>query len=150
MLALTGSLLSPFGLGLIVSLVLQIPKRLSLKNKTLKTYLEILAWVRFHLSINLTWCMCQEQMPYKVDVFCARRTIFLILFIIWKLTFFIESICPWEENDSPVFLASKWHYLLLSPFIFYSSALVAEHRKQSGNLRGCSEIFSLSSGHQVI
>lgn len=92
-------------------------------------------------------------MPYKVNVFCARRSVFFfILFIIWKLTFLLRAFCPWEENDSQVFLASKWHYLLLSFIMFYSSALVAERRKQSGNLRGCSEdeISSPSSGQQVI
>lgn len=53
--------------------------------------------------------------------------------------FLLRAFCPWEENDSQVFFASKWHYLLLSLINFYSSALVAERRKQSGNLRGCSE-----------
>lgn len=80
-------------------------------------------------------------MPYKVDVFCARRTRFLILFIYLEVDFFVllRAFCPWEENDSQVFLASKWHCPLLSFVIFHSSALVAEWRKQSGNLRGCAE-----------
>lgn len=50
--------------------------------------------------------------------------------------FFIERICLCEENDSQVFLTSKWHYFPLPRVVFYSSALKAGHRKQNRNLRG--------------